>query len=380
MPGGYMGKILRVDLTTREIREEMLEEKTLRQFLGGYGLGSRLLYNEQKPGVDALGPDNILGFISHPLSGTQAIAGCRFTVVAKSPLTGTWGDANCGGSFAAFLKYSGYDGVMFKGISDRPVYLVINNGRAQLNDAGHLWGKDTYDTDDILKAELGQDTAVACIGQAGEKLSLVSCIMHNKGSAAGRSGLGAVMGSKKLKAVAVKGKMAVPVPDAAAVKKLRSYYLPRLGGHLQVVRKYGTTFTLVPSAESGDSPVLNWSGIANRDFKNARTLSEVLLDERKYKPAACYQCPVGCEAVLKEGTGEYRYAAGSFRPEYETLAMLGPNCGNNNLESIIKANDQCNRYGLDTISTGAIIAFAMECYANGLVSKQDTGGLDMKWG
>ncbi len=380
MAGGYMAKILRVDLSSREIKEEFLDEQIERQFLGGYGIGARLLFSEQKAGAEALGPDNILGFISHPLSGTQAISGCRFSVVAKSPLTSTWWDANCGGSFAAYLKFSGYDGVLFKGISEKPVYLFIDNGKAQLRDAAHLWGQDTYATDDILKTELGRDAAIACIGQAGEKLSLVACIMHNKGSAAGRSGLGAVMGSKKLKAVAVKGKIAVAVSDSEAVKKLRAFYLPKLGGHIKVVRQYGTTFTTVPSAESGDSPVHNWSGIANIDFKDAKPLGEGFLDQRKLKSVACYHCPVGCEAVLQEGTGEYQYAAGSYRPEYETLAMLGANCGNNNLESIVKANDQCNRYGIDTISTGAIMAFAMECYEKGLITRQDTGGIEMKWG
>jgi aldehyde:ferredoxin oxidoreductase len=380
MAGGFMGKILKVNLSNRTISEDSLNEKLERQFLGGYGIGARMLYSEQKAGADALGPDNTLGFISHPLSGTQAISGCRYVVVAKSPLTGTWGEANSGGSFAAFLKFSGYDAIFFTGISDKPVYFFINNGKAEIREAGHLWGKDCYATDDILKGELGRDTAVSCIGQAGERLSLVSCIMHNKGSAAGRSGLGAVMGSKKLKAVAVKGKIEVPVADADAVKKLRSFYLPQLGGHIKVVQQFGTTFTTVPSAESGDSPVHNWSGIANKDFTNAQLLNEKILDERKLKRIACYQCPVGCEATLKEGKGEYQYAAGSFRPEYETMAMLGSNCGNNNLESILKANDQCNRYGIDTISAGAIMAFAMDCYVKGLISKEDTDGIEMNWG
>jgi aldehyde:ferredoxin oxidoreductase len=380
MAGGFMGKILRVDLSKHTIKADSFDKKLERQFLGGYGIGARMLYDEQKAGVDALGHDNTLCFISHPLSGTQAISGCRYVVVAKSPLTGTWGEANSGGSFAAFLKYSGYDAVFFTGISDKPVYLLVNNGRAEIKDATHLWGKDCYDTDDILKTELGKDTSIACIGQAGERLSLVSCIMHNKGSAAGRSGLGAVMGSKKLKAVAVKGTLSIPLPDPEAVKKLRAKYLPQLGGHIKVVRQYGTTFTTVPSAESGDSPIHNWSGIASKDFVNATYLGEDLLDKRKLRPIACYLCPVGCEALLNAGKGEYQYPAGSFRPEYETMAMLGSNCGNNNLESILKANDQCNRYGLDTISTGAIVAFTMDCYEHGMINLEETGGLDLKFG
>jgi aldehyde:ferredoxin oxidoreductase len=380
MAGGYMGKVLKVDLSSGEIKVEALEEKTQRRFLGGYGIGARVLFSEQAVDVDPLGPDARLGFISGPLTGTPAISGTRYTVVGKSPLTGTWGDANSGGSFGAFLKFSGYDAIFFKGISDTPVYLFIDNGQAGLRDAGHLWGKDTYDTDDILKHELGDKVAIACIGPSGEKQALLAGIVHNKGSLAARSGLGALMGSKKLKAVAVRGSLTVPLADAKAARELRTHYLSQLGGHIDTVRKFGTTFVTVPSVESGDSPVKNWGGMVPRDFPDAKPLEADLLDARKLKKTGCYQCPVGCEAVLRESTGEYKYAAGSFRPEYETLAMLGSNCANNNLESIIKANDICNRYGIDTISVGGTVAFAMECYEKGLITRADADGLELDWG
>jgi aldehyde:ferredoxin oxidoreductase len=380
MTGGYMGKILRVDLSRRELKDEVLDEKLCRDFIGGYGIGARIIFNEQKAGVDPLGPDAILGFLSGPLTGTDAISGTRYTVAGKSPLTGGWGDANSGGYFGAYLKFSGYDGVLFTGISEKPVYLSIDNGQAELRDATHLWGRDTYETEDILKTEPGGDIAVACIGPSGEELARVACIMHNKGSAAARSGLGAVMGSKKLKAVAVKGTMKVPVADAKGIKELRKNYLGKLGGHIDWIRKFGTTFVTVSSAESGDSPVKNWGGVAVNDFPDARPLGADPIAARKLKKLACYHCPVGCEAIMKAGTGEYKYEAGSFRPEYETLAMLGSNCCNNNLESIMKANDICNRYGIDTISAGAIMAFAMECYEKGFINKKDTGGIEMTWG
>ena len=380
MTRGYMDKILRVDLADSRIGEQSLDDEMKRQFLGGYGIGARIIFSEQAAGVDPLGTESLLGFMTGPLTGTQAISGTRFTVVGKSPLTGTWGDANSGGYFAAFLKFSGYDGIFFKGISNRPVYLFIDNGKAELRDAAHLWGKDAYETEDILKAELGGEVAVACIGPAGEKLALVSSIMHAKGSAAARSGLGALMGSKKLKAVAVRGRMKVPVADAEGVKKLRAYYLARLGGHIKVIRQFGTSFTNEKCARSGDSPIKNWGGKVFRDFPNFLPLAAEPLDACKMKRIACYHCPIGCEALLKEGTGEYKYAAGSFRPEYETIAMLGPNCLNNNLESVIKANDICNRLGIDTISTGAIVAFAMECFEKGLITTSDTDGLEMTWG
>jgi len=380
MTSGYMGKMLTVDLSGKELKEEILDEKLCRDFIGGYGIGARILYDRMKAGVDPLGPDSILGVMTGPFTGTDAISGTRFTVFGKSPLTGCWGDANSGGYFGAYIRFSGYDGVLFMGISEKPAYLFIDNGKAELRDAAHLWSKDTYETDDILKTELGKDVAVICIGPSGEKLSRVSCIMHNKGSAAGRAGLGAIMGSKRLKAVAVKGKMKVPVADEKGVKELRKKYLKQLGGHMDWIKKYGTTFVTVQSAESGDSPVKNWGGVAVNDFPDAKPLGAEPFDERKLKSQACWRCPVGCEAIMKGGTGEYQYEEGSFRPEYETIAMLGTNCLNNNIESIMKANDICNRYGIDTISAGAIMAFAMECYDKGLVSKGDTGGIEMTWG
>src|SRR5271157_4297341 len=201
MSGGYMGKILFVDLTTTAIKEEVLEEKMCHDFIGGYGIGARILYSRQKAGVDPLGPENSLGLISGPLTGTPVPTGARYTVVAKSPLTGGWGDANSGGDFGPYLKFAGFDAVFFTGISPKPVYLLIDNGKAQLKDAANLWGKDSYETEDSLMAEYGKQSRVACIGQAGEKLSFVSSVMTDRGSAAGRSGIGAVMGSKKLKAV-----------------------------------------------------------------------------------------------------------------------------------------------------------------------------------
>jgi aldehyde:ferredoxin oxidoreductase len=380
MARGYMGKILWVDLTNGKFKDEPLDESMARQFIGGYGIGARLLFDRMKKGADPLGPDNILGFITGPLTGTPAISGTRFTVVGKSPLTGGWGDANCGGHFAAFLKFAGYDGVFFTGISKKPVYLYIDNGKPELKDASHLWGKDTYDTEDMIKAELGKEAEVACIGQGGEKMALIAGIVHMKGSVAARSGLGAVMGSKKLKAVAVKGNMKVPVYDEKGLKELRTKMMALMGGHIDVLRQFGTTFTTVQSIEGGDSPVKNWGGTAIKDFPDAKGLSAEEVAKRSQKRIACYQCPVGCEAAMKEGTGEYKWGAGSYRPEYETIVMLGSNCLNNNIDSVIKANDICNRLGIDTISAGSVVAFAMECYEKGLITKKDTGGLDLTWG
>ncbi len=377
---GYMGKLLRVNLSRNELFDESLDEHLGRRFIGGYGMAARIIFSEQKAGVDPLGPDNLIGILTGPLTGTPAISGTRFTVAGKSPLTGCWGDANSGGTFGAYLKFAGYDAVFFKGVSEKPVYLLIDNGRAELRDAAHLWGKDTCETEDILKSELGKDIAVACIGPSGESLSRIAGIVHGKGSVAARSGLGAVMGSKRVKAIAVKGNLKVPLADEKKAKELRAKYLAELGGHLDTIRSFGTTFTTVPSIESGDSPVKNWGGVAVTDFPDASPLGADAVAARKLKPTACYQCPVGCEAIMKAGTGEYKYEAGSYRPEYETIAMLGSNCLNTNIESIIKANDICNRYGIDTISAGAVIAFTMECYEKGLITRKDTDGIEMTWG
>lgn len=191
---GYTGKILWVDLAQKKFREEKLDENIYRDFLGGYGIGAKILLDHQKTYVDPLSPCNILGFMTGLFTGTQALGGSRYVVVGKSPLTGTWGDANSGGEFGPNLKFSGFDGVFFTGISQKPVYLFINNGRYELKNAAHLWGKDTFETEDILKAQLGHETEIACIGPSGENLSLIAAVMNNKGRAAARSGLGAVMG------------------------------------------------------------------------------------------------------------------------------------------------------------------------------------------
>jgi aldehyde:ferredoxin oxidoreductase len=379
MARGYMGKMLFVDLSKGQLRDEGLDEKLCRQFIGGYGVGARILFSRQKGGVDPLGPDNTLGILSGPFSGTPAVSGTRYTAVAKSPLTGGWGDANSGGYFGAFMKFAGYDALFFTGISEKPIYLFISNGKAELRDAAHIWGKDTYQTEEILKSELGKDTEVACIGPAGENRSRISAII-NRGRTAARSGLGAVMGSKKLKAVAVKGNMKVPLADEQKAKELRKKYTAELGGHIVWLKPFGTPFLVDIGVLSGDSPVKNWAGVGVVDFPDFQPLAKEAVVERTMKKFACYQCPIGCGGVMKQGTGEYKYAAGTRRPEYETTAMFGTNCLNNNLESVIKAGDICDRYGVDTISAGAAIALAIECYEKGLVTKKDTDGVEMTWG
>ena len=381
MAAGYMGKLLFVNLSTGEIKEEIPDESLYRDFIGGYGVGARILYRRQKGGVDPLGPKNTLGLITGPLTGTPATFGARYAAVAKSPLTGGWGDANCGGDFGPNLKFAGYDGVFFTGISEKPVYLFIDNGKAELREATHLWGKSTFETDDTLQAEHSKSAKVVSIGPAGEKLSLVSCLMNDRGDTAGRSGLGAVMGSKKLKAVVVKGELKVPIADIEAANRLRQEHIAEMRGpFFEDFHKYGTSGHADDSAHDGDTPVKNWGGAGIIDLPDVSGLHKEVVGANLAKRTGCWRCPAACKGRLKEGTGEYKYPADTHRPEYETLAAFGAMCLNANAEAIAMVNHICNSYGLDTISTGTIIAFAMECYENGLITKADTDGIELTWG
>jgi len=380
MANGFMGKILWVDLTSGKITEETLDEKICRDFIGGYGIGARIIFSRQKAKVDPLGPENILGFMTGPFTGTQALGGSRYAVVGKSPLTGTWGDANSGGNFGPYLRFAGFDGVYFTGQSPEPVYLYIEDGKAELRDAAFLWGKDTTETEDILKQELGDKTEISCIGPAGEKLSLIAGVINNKGRAAGRSGLGAVMGSKKLKAIALKGTQPVPVFDAALTLELRKKYTPLLGGPVGMFRQFGTPALTEGTLKSGDGPVKNWGGVVDVDFTHLEKIDGNAVISKRARKFGCYRCPLACGGHMKEGTEEYKFPAGIHKPEYEILGMFGTNCLNDNLDSITLANDICNRAGLDTISACSCIGFAIECYENGLITREDTGGIELTWG
>lgn len=381
-----MGKLLFVNLSTGEIDEETPDESLYRDFIGGYGIGARVLYSRQKGGVDPLGPDNTLGFITGPLTGTRATFAGRYCVVTKSPLTGGWGDSNSGGHFGPNIKFAGYDAVFINGISEKPVYLLLDDGKVEIKDAGHLWGKDTFAVEDTLKEEYGNDLESVSIGPSGEKLSLISCIITRRGAAAGRSGVGAVMGSKNLKAVAARGKMEVPVRDAELLKKLRDEHLAAMRGGtgtnetIEGFHKYGTSSVAAFFAHGGNSPVKNWGGIGINELPDVSGLTGDAATANIERRTGCWGCPVACEGRLKEGEGEYRYPAGTRRVEYETQAAFGTMCLNTNTESINMANHLCNYYGIDTISAGSTIAFAMECYEKGIITKADTGGIELTWG
>ena len=305
MPDGYMGKLLFVDLTAGTIREEPLEEELRRDFLGGYGLGARILYERMPPAADPLGPDNMLGFVTGPLTGTPTLGSGRYTVVGKSPLTGAWADANSGGDFGPYLKFSGFDAVFFTGISPKPVYLLIDNGKAELRDAADLWGSDTLATDDALRERHGpRQTRVACIGPAGEKMTLIAAVINDKGRAAGRTGLGAVMGSKKLKAVVARADtQRVPIADQARAESLRSEWLPRINPSGQLLSDFGTAGLVEGLAEVGDSPVRNWSGTYPADFPNVERISDESVIAEQQRKYACWRCAMACGGHMKAAPG-----------------------------------------------------------------------------
>jgi aldehyde:ferredoxin oxidoreductase len=388
MKGGYTGKMLFVDLTSGSIEEKELTDDMASKFIGGYGIGAKVLYEMMKPGVDPLGPDNVIGFITGPLNGTGAFIGGRYIVVCKSPVNGGWNDANSGGFFGPELKKAGYDAVFVTGASDKPVYIWINDGKAEIRDASKLWGKDTVETLEALIEETGERRLRASlIGPAGESLSMMAAVMNEEHRAAGRGGPGAVMGSKKLKAVAVRGTLDVPVADPEKLREVnRAIREAAQNGPLAPVIKafgqLGTGMGTGANALSGDTPVKNWGGVGLVDFgeERAHKLDAAVMDQKyRTKKYACANCIIGCGADYEVKEGKWPLK-NTFRPEYETSGAFGTMLLNDNAESIIKCNDICNRYGLDTISTGCTIAWATECYENGLITKEETGGIELTWG
>lgn len=415
MSDGFFGQILRVDLSKSTLERQTLSPELYRDVLGGYGLGVRLLTDWIPSGADPLGPENVLGFVPGLLTGTGVPFSGRFMVVGKSPLTGGWGDANCGGHFGPALRSAGLDGVFVTGIAPHPVYLAIEGGQAELRDAGHLWGLDTLETEEHLKKETGRGAQTLSIGPAGEQRSLIAALITDGGRAAARSGLGAVMGAKRLKAVAARGTERVPIYDQDELRRLgRDYrqifqeepsWLSRLllqlmktfvpllrrlrakptGGPTEALihayRKYGTAAGTAFSTEIGDAPVWNWRGVGARDFPLDRSsrISDDAVIAHQVKRYHCRFCPIGCGGIVRLEGERYAVEEG-HKPEYETLAAFGSLLLNDDLESIIKINTLCDRAGLDTISTGATVAFAIECAENGLIEGDLGDGLTLSWG
>jgi aldehyde:ferredoxin oxidoreductase len=383
--GGYAGRILAVDLSTGAIRTWQLDEDWTRSHIGGLGFGARIYLDtiKSRPHFDALSPDNPFVLMTGPLTGMRMHAVARWTVATKSPLTNYWGDANIGGYLGARLKFAGFDGIVLTGAAASPVYLYINNEKVELRDARRYWGQDIYAVTDNLIAEHRSESSrsgeVFTIGQAGENLVRFATITNRKGHTAGRAGLGAVWGAKNLKAILVQGtgtlKAAHPDRLGALRRELDGIYRESI--LIEALRSMGTPSQFDVGVILGDVPMKNWqlSDWDRFDEIGPAAYGERILAGNK----TCYACGVACKREAEVKEGPFRFAKGPG-PEYETVCAFGPLCLNADFESIGKANELCNRYGLDTISCGATIAFAIECFENGLITDRDTEGLQLRWG
>ncbi len=378
---GYCGKILRLDLTTKKISEQRLTSDVVRKYLGGNGIAARIIYDEIRPSTDPMSPDNKLVFMTGPLNGTRVPFASKFGVWSLSPLTNNFHDSLVSAAMAAETKYAGYDGFVFEGRSEKPVYVWIDDNVAKICNADYLWGKKSSETHKMILEDLGDnEIQVACIGPSGEKMVRYANIGVGVSRRFGRGGLGAVMGFKNLKAVAVRGQGNIEVADLEGLQEFADNAYERVKNHPAYVRYalYGTPGSVTTDSTLGISfGTRNWR---EEYFEDWEKLSGEFMRERfTVKDLACPNCPVGCSHTTTVRDGPY---AGTTLegPEFESIYAFGPMCGNNRLDAIIAANKLCDEYGIDTISTGVTIAFAMECYEKGLITTKDTNEIELTWG
>ena len=375
---GYAGNILRVDLSCSKVSHEPLTEELVHNYIGGRGFGAYYVYKEVPPGADPYGPANKLVIASGPFAGLLLPSGSKTSISAKSPATGIYGDSNVGGHLAGELKYAGIDAVIVGGKAEAPSYLLIDDDKVEIRGAGHLWGLGAIKTEEVLKEELGDEFQIATIGPAGEKGVVFACINHDFGRQAGRCGMGAVMGSKNLKAVAVRGTRSVPVADIDGLKDVSAVMFRELMANpaLKVWQDLGLAQVTTWANSIGALPTRNFR---QNFYEAVNGLSGELMKETiVVGDKACFACPMA--------TGKLRKA--SFRgktvlvegPEYETTALIGSNCALGSIEEVAFANYVCDELGLDTISAGNVVAFTMECFEKGIITKDDTGGIEAKFG
>jgi aldehyde:ferredoxin oxidoreductase len=377
---GYQGQLLRVDLTARTAQLRELDDQLLADYIGGVGVGARLLYDETGPYTDPLGPDNVLVAFTGPYTGTSVPSSARHHLVARSPLTGLFGESNVGGSWAVRLKGAGFDGIVVTGRADSPVYLWIHDNAVEIRDALPIWGRDSHQSAEWLRAQTHRKAAAAVIGQAGERRALIASIPHvgSIARAAGRTGLGAVMGSKNLKAMVAFGSNPTPIADAPGLAESVRYAIPHIRDATETFRKYGTAGGVERYEYLGNFPLQNWRG--SRWEEGAKQISGVRMYETVLSGnRACLGCPIACGRHVEITKGPYA-PLDCEGPEYETVGTMGGECLVSDLEAICKANQLCNLYGLDTISTGSVIAFAMEAFEKGIIAREDTDGIELTWG
>ncbi len=376
---GYSGKIIRVDLTSGKIKFDRISEEFCAKYIGGYGFGAKILWDELKAGVDPLSPENILIYAVGPVPGTILPTSSKYGVFAKSPLTGLFGMSISSGCVGQQMRRAGYDMVIFTGRAEKPVYLMVDDDDVTLKSAEHLWGqKDSWETEEIIREENDDmKIAVASIGQAGEHLSKIACITNDRNRQAGRTGMGAVMGSKNLKAVAFRGSKDVPVAkkDEFMAKALKLIKVAN-GPATKKYRDLGTPANVMVFQKLGVLPTRNFQ--AGR-FEAAEEISgETMRDKWVIKKVACSCCPIACDHICTAVEGPYAGTVSSV--DFESIFALGSCCGIDYFPAIIRAIELCDRYGIDTMSGGVTIAHAMECFEKGLVTKEDTGGIELTFG
>lgn len=380
MLGGYAGKILWVDLTKRQWHTENVSEAMAKKWIGGSGWAAETVFNNVPADADPLGPENILGFFTGPLTGTVIPSSGRHCVAAKSPLTGIWGEASVGGTWGKALKRAGYDALILTGQASEPVYLWINDGTVEIRPAGSLWGLDTYEVEEAVRELTDPKAEVCSIGPAGERLAKISGIFTDgrEGRTAARCGLGAVVGSKRVKAIAVHGNNTPVLAHKDELLKRIKETVPGITEKTKGLTNFGTPVLVLPCEQLGDFPVKNWTEGSWEE--GAKSISGPRL-AATYSTGRfhCAGCPIGCGRRVAITSGHYTGVRGGG-PEYETLGLFGGSCLIDNLEAICYANELCNRYGLDTIEVGSLVAFSMEAYEKGVISKHDTGGKEIRWG
>jgi len=378
-----MGKILRVNLSSGKIKTEEVNPQMGQEYIGGAGFATKILYDEVPARTNPLGKDNLLIFMTGPVTGTRFPTSGRFAVAAKSPLTGIMTTSTSSGFWGVELKKTGHDGIIFEGKSKKPVYLEIFDDQVALKDASDLWGKETYETQNILRKRAGKKRArVACIGEAGEKLAPIACVMNDEGRAAGRGGVGAVMGSKNLKAILVLGNNKIAVAADDFLKPMAQEVVNAVAADpfAGFFTKWGTAFSMDMGWGAGDVPAKNWQeglwegGAGYTKIGGAR-MADTILEPHA---SACYNCPIRCARWVKIPKGRFKYEGPG--PEYETLGSFGSMLLIDDLKAIAWIGEMCNKYGLDTISAGCTVAWAMEAFEKGAITQKDTGGIKLKWG
>ncbi len=373
----YTGKLLRINLSNRESHIEDIPEQWMKDFLGGRGLAARYLYDELKPGVEPLGPDNKLLFMMGPLGATTAMSVSRMVLVTKSPLTGTIAKSVMGGNFGAYLKFAGFDGIIVEGEAEKPTYVHIDQDGVHILDADGLWGLDTQETHVRLRQKHGKSTQVACIGPAGEKLVRYAIVISDR-RCGGRTGVGTVMGAKKLKAISVNSSGPLSLYDAAQFKKLAREQIADLKTSPGRIRMsdFGTSYLTLGFEKVGIFPVKNFQ---EGHLEGVEKIGDEELARIKTKNDGCYGCMTKCGQVREVTEGPYAGAV-SEGPDYETIWSLGGNLANTDIASLIAADSLCDKLGVDTVSAGNAIGFAYELFQRGIISKKDTDGLELKWG